>query len=398
MKPPGDPGQIGAAAGPWQSASDAVSHWQGQLEGSLPSDWSGDAANAFHTDWTDLKGKMGRGVAGLHGGGGALRELSSNLSAAQGEWTRAASAASAAGLTLHDDGSIDRMGSPAGTVDGGAAAVTDPTVHGAVLSVISGGRQAELDAMMAQRLAAAKFEAVASIAYGADLGQAMAILGYGLGAVGSGGSVLEKRLQGLEDTTKKAEGLYKDATAAAQMGKSNASELGKMMHSRDPAERSFAAGRLKQAGQDAKALFADASKASGALDGAKGAEAALRDPAWSKFMKAVEIGKGIPVIDLVANGLGFASDMMGGNSWQEAATRTGLSYGAGLGTAALVSMATGALLTPGLGEVIIVGAAAGLVAYGVDLGVEYVWNHWSGISHGISSAAHSVGSFFSSIF
>jgi len=394
MKPQGDPGQISAAAGPWQQGSDTMTHWQGALEASLPTDWSGDAANAFHRDWADMKDKMGRSVAGLHGASGALSELSRNLSNAQGEWGRAAATASASSLALQDDGTIVKAGRTVATVDGGVAPDPDPSVVHAAQAVVLAARQAELDATVAGRLAAAKFEAAASIAYGSNLSQAMAILGLGLGAVGSSGTALDKALKPLEDATKKAEALFKDAQAAAQIGKSNASELGRMMHSSDPAERAFAAGRLRQAGQDAKALFAEAKNASSVLDGAKGADAALRDPAWSKFLQAVDVGKGIPVIDLVANGLSFGADMMDGNSWQEAAVRTGASYAAGLGTVAIV----GALMTPGLGEVLVAGAAAGLVAYGVDMGVQYVWNHWGGISHGISSAAHSVAHFFSSIF
>lgn len=58
------------------------------------------------------------------------------------------------------------------------------------------------------------------------------------------------------------------------------------------------------------------------------------------------------------------------------------------GLASLMPEAIAGMAIPGVGEVILVGAGAVAITYGVDKGVTYLWDHRQAIEHGVATAAN----------
>lgn len=217
-------------------------------------------------------------------------------------------------------------------------------------------------------------------------------------AVQGGGNLLageidaaEKRAASMAEEVSKLKG---DAGRLKDL----ASDLGRMLRTGTAEERSAAAGLLRAAGQDARGaaqLVEEEAKNTRILSEAANA---LKDARWSQWLRdiapEIKVFKFIPVLDVLANALGFFSALAEGNSAQEAATRTVVTGLAAAGVAALVA----ASFLTGVGEIAVGIIAIGAVCFALDWAVTHFWDQikafedwaWSGISTGAEWAWNGV--------
>ncbi len=366
MKPTGNPQALDGIGSAYRAAAEQLETLIVDTDTSahqlLDAGWSGTASLGFLLEWGTHRTRLREAADGVRGIGDATGRLANGLDDAQRRYRAAQSMVAAAGGVMDNNGSIVF---PRGD---------DTNSSDTAFLAQQMAQEAEAEAALAKARAAAEFESLRWTA------QLASLASQGLDMVDSGGGNLALQVANATERLKAAEAGLAAATLKADELSADASELGRLMTKGSPEERSLAAGLIKHASKDARAAWEAAADSAQTARAAQGAVDALKDPGWARALKAVspelKLARGVPVLGLVANGIGFFGDLAEDNPWQEAALRTGASWAAG---ALVVGLLVGSMAT-GVGEVIVVAALAGLAAYVADRGVQYCYEHWDAIS------------------